>query len=97
MCYPANTMSVRRGNTTTLSVSVDAETLATLKQRAKRLHGGNVSAVIVELAADARVSEARHAFFKKYQIARPTEAELAEFDRELSAARGAKTKKKPSG
>ena len=83
-------MKKRAGRTRTLSVSVDEETLATLKRRAKKLHDGNVSAVIVELAADARASEARQAFFKKYKVPRPTEAELQEFDRELQGAKVAK-------
>jgi hypothetical protein len=86
-------MRKRTGRTQTLSVSVDAETLAALKRRAARLYDGNVSAVIVELAADARVSEARHAFFEKYKIPRPSESELEEFDRNLRRARPLKKKK----
>ncbi len=42
-----------------VSVSIRADDLALLKRRAKRLHGGNVSAVIAELAETIRRQDAR--------------------------------------
>jgi hypothetical protein len=41
-----------------ISVSVAAEDLAILRRRAKRLYGGNLSAVIHELAQKAKKQEA---------------------------------------
>src|SRR5262249_43504540 len=57
LCYRGSTMQKRAGRTAKVSISIDREDLKALKQRAKRLHGGNVSAVIAELAADARLLE----------------------------------------
>ena len=42
-----------------VSVSIREDDLALLKRRAKRVHGGNVSAVIAELAQTMRRQEAR--------------------------------------
>lgn len=50
-------MKKRAGMTEKISISLDRDDLKALKRRAKRLHGGNVSAVIAELAADARLLE----------------------------------------
>jgi hypothetical protein len=50
-------MQKRAGITEKISISLDREDLAALKKRAKRLYRGNVSAVIAELAADARLLE----------------------------------------
>lgn len=43
-----------------ISISLSRADLAALKKRAKRLHAGNVSAVIAELAADAVLLEGMH-------------------------------------
>lgn len=51
-------MAVRAGATTKLSVSVKNDDLAVLKARAKRMHGGNVSAVFAELIAQVKRQEA---------------------------------------
>jgi len=50
-------MSKRAGVTEKISISINREDLKALKKRAKRLHDGNVSAVIAELAADAKLLE----------------------------------------
>jgi hypothetical protein len=60
LCYHGSTMRKRAGTTEKISVSLDREDLKALKQRAKRLYDGNVSAVIAELAADARLLEGMH-------------------------------------
>lgn len=50
-------MTKRAGLTEKISISVNREDLKALKRRAKRLYDGNVSAVIAELAADAKLLE----------------------------------------
>jgi hypothetical protein len=51
-------MAKRAGVTKKVSLSVNREDLAVLKNRAKRLHGGNVSAVFAELIAEIKRREA---------------------------------------
>jgi hypothetical protein len=51
-------MSKRAGNTAKVSLSVRKDDLEVLKRRAKRLHGGNVSAVFAELIAIIKRQEA---------------------------------------
>lgn len=50
-------MAKRAGVTKKVSLSVNREDLAVLKKRAKRLHGGNVSAVFAELIAEIKRRE----------------------------------------
>lgn len=50
-------MSKRAGITEKISVSVNRDDLRILKKRAKRLHDGNLSAVIAEIIARAREQE----------------------------------------
>lgn len=50
-------MAKRAGITEKISISVNREDLNILKKRAKRLHGGNVSAVIAEIIARAKEQE----------------------------------------
>jgi hypothetical protein len=47
-------MAKRAGVTQKVSFSVNREDLAMLKKRAKRLNGGNVSAVFADLNAEIR-------------------------------------------
>ncbi len=51
-------MAKRSGVTEKVSLSVHREDLALLKRRARRLHGGNVSAVFAELIAEIKRREA---------------------------------------
>jgi hypothetical protein len=51
-------MAKRAGVTSKVSLSVHKDDLALLKQRAKRLYGGNVSAVFAELIATIKRQEA---------------------------------------
>ena len=51
-------MRKRAGVTSKVSLSVHKDDLEILKQRAKRLHGGNVSAVFAELIATIKRQEA---------------------------------------
>ena len=47
-------MARRVGRTSTVSISVDAETQAILRAEAKRSYGGNVSALIAAIAREAK-------------------------------------------
>jgi len=51
-------MVKRSGVTRKVSLSVNGEDLAMLKKRAKRLHGGNVSALFADLIAEIKRREA---------------------------------------
>lgn len=51
-------MSKRAGVTSKVSLSVHRDDLEMLKRRAKRLYGGNVSAVFAELIATIKRQEA---------------------------------------
>ena len=54
-------MAKRAGKTETLSISLPPEPLRLLRSRAKRMHGGNLSAAIAEAAETLRLEEARQA------------------------------------
>lgn len=47
-------MKRRAGKTTTFSISVDSETQRLLKSEAKRIYGGNVSALVSAIAKEAK-------------------------------------------
>ena len=51
-------MAKRAGTTRKVSISVGARDFAVVKARAKRMHGGNVSAVFAELIATLKRQEA---------------------------------------
>jgi hypothetical protein len=57
VCYPGSTMTKRAGVTAKISISLRQSDAASLRKRAKRLYGGNLSAVIAELAGDAALLE----------------------------------------
>jgi len=46
--------------TTKISIAITQEDLRTLRARAKRIHGGNLSAAIADAAAKLRREEAAH-------------------------------------
>ena len=60
LCCHKSTMKKRAGVTEKISISLGREDLKALKRRARRLHGGNLSAVVAELAADAKLLEGMH-------------------------------------
>lgn len=65
LCYDCTNMSSRTkraGTTVTLSVSLHPKDVAILRRRAKRVHGGNVSAAIADAAELLRIEENRQAF-----------------------------------
>ena len=70
----------RAGNTVTLSVSMSPQDAAVLRRRARRLHGGNVSAAIGDAAELLRIEENRQAFAAKL------EEELGPLDPDVARA-----------
>ncbi len=73
MCYPGSTMSKvspaskpsaprsRPGRTEKISVSLDRADVDSLRKRAKKLYGGNLSAAVAEGARRIREEEGREA------------------------------------
>ena len=84
-------MPKRAGATEKISISVRSSDLASLKRRAKRLYGGNVSAVIAELAADAALLEGMHDL-----VARLGGPSLTDDDRESLDREWARQAPRPS-
>ena len=82
---------MRAGRTKTTSFSLDEATLANLKALARRRHGGNVSALLGELASHEAKFAAAEAFFDKYGIAPLDERTVARIEAEW---RGELPKKK---
>ena len=83
MCYNCTIMAGRKrraGSTITMSISMSPKDVAVLRKRAKRLHGGNVSAAIADAAELLRIEENRQAF------AANLEKELGPLDPGLSRA-----------
>lgn len=72
------TMAKRAGKTVKVSVSLDAEDVATLKEQARKLYGGNLSAAFAEAARWIRQREARRLLVEEMGGARLTpEARMA--------------------
>lgn len=78
-----------------VSVSIQADLLAAITRRAKRLYGGNISAVIAEMGEDVKRLDAMDRYFEKYRIAPLTDGARARLSAELAAPVPApKTKRK---
>lgn len=81
----------RAGATETFSVSVDPETKRALRALADSAFGGNLSALVTDMAADARRRLAAGAYLRRHGLEDPTPIEAdalqAEIDREISAPR----------
>lgn len=75
-------MAKRAGTTEKISISVRSSDLASLRKRAKRLYGGNVSAVIAELAADAALLEGMHDLVDRLGGLSLTDEDRASLDQE---------------
>jgi len=90
-------MAKRAGVTEKVSLSVNREDLAVLKKRAKRLHGGNVSAVFAELIAEIKRREAWERAVAWYGgPLELTDEERASIDREIlggTSGRGTRRKR----
>jgi hypothetical protein len=77
---------MRTGETRTTSFSLDDTTRSNLKALASRRHGGNVSALISELAAREVKLAAAEAFFEKYGIPPLSDAAVARIESEWQSA-----------
>jgi hypothetical protein len=92
-------MSKRAGATEKISISVRSADLSALRRRAKRLHGGNLSAVIAELAADAALLEGMQDLVDRLGGPILTDEDREGLDREWTTPRtpGRKPKAKSPG
>ena len=90
MCYIFNMKKARRaGATETFSVSVDPKTKQALRALANKDFGGNLSALVTDLAEEARRRMAADAYLHRHRIAPPSKVEAdaieADIGRELTA------------
>jgi post-segregation antitoxin (ccd killing protein) len=65
----------RPGRTRTFSISVDDETRETLKEAARRLYDGNVSALVTALARELKRKQALEWLLAASGVPRMTDAE----------------------
>jgi len=83
--------SRRAGATETFSVSVDPETKRALRALADSAFGGNLSALVTDLAEDARRRMAARAYLRKHGIPELSAGDAAhlqtQIDREVSASK----------
>ncbi len=75
----------RPGATVTFSVSVDPETKRALRALADEQFGGSVSAVVTDMAEQARRRLAAVAYLARASVPRARPTELAEIEAELAA------------
>jgi hypothetical protein len=88
-------MTKRAGVTRKVSLSVHEDDLWFIKERAKRVHGGNVSAVFSDLIARIRREEALRKAFEWYgEPIVLTSAERSQIDDEILGRRRAARQKK---
>lgn len=93
LCYTVSMKkrTRRAGATETFSVSVDPETKRALRALADRDFAGNLSALVTELAEEARRRMAAGAYLKRHRVPEVSKAEAeaiqAEIDREVRGAR----------
>jgi hypothetical protein len=76
-----------------VSVSIQPELLAAITRRAKRLYGGNISAVIAEMGEDIKRLDAMDRYFATYQVAPLTDAARARVDEALFASESSEREK----
>jgi hypothetical protein len=88
----------RTGATETFSVSVDPETKRALRALADSAFGGNLSALVTDLAEDARRRIAAGKYLRRHGVADATAMEgdaiQAQIDREISASRRHRAKRR---
>jgi hypothetical protein len=77
-----------------ISVTIAEGDLSWLRRRAKRLHGGNLSAAIVEATRTLRRQEALQAFLEDEGVPRLEPAELAEITSEWAVPAAAARKRR---
>jgi hypothetical protein len=81
-------------STTKISITLDDADLSWLRRRAKKVHGGNLSAVMAEAARILRKQEALRAFLDEEGVARLSADALARIQEEWRPAR--RSKKRPA-
>jgi hypothetical protein len=86
----------RAGATETFSVSVDPETKRALRVLANEDFGGNLSALVTDLAEEARRRMAAGAYLRRQGISVPTEKEALAIQKEI-AREVAHAKRRPKG
>lgn len=69
-----------------VSVSIQPELLAAITRRAKRLYGGNISAVIAEMGEDVKRLDAMDRYLEDYRLAPLTDEARVRVDAELFGA-----------
>jgi len=99
LCYIFSMKKPRRaGATETFSVSVDPATKQALRALANRDFGGNLSALVTDLAEEARRRMAADAYLRRHGIPAPSTAEAdaveREIGRELAAWKKKRTKRR---
>lgn len=82
-------MPPRSGATEKVSISLRRSDLLALRKRAERLYGGNLSAVIAELAADAALLEGMHQLVRRLGGASLSDADRTSLDAEWARDRAA--------
>jgi hypothetical protein len=89
--------SRRAGATETFSVSVDPETKRALRALADSDFEGNLSALVTDMAEEARRRMAAGAYLKRHRIAELSKSEAdrleAELEREIAAAKRPRKRK----
>lgn len=70
----------RAGATETFSVSVDLETKRALRRLADKQYGGNLSALVTDLAEEARRRLSSGAYLERQSIARLDGPEVAQLE-----------------
>ena len=90
--------SRRLGATETFSVSVDPETKRALRALADSAFGGNLSALVTDLAEEARRRLAAGGYLRRHRLPEPTRDEAdavqAQIDREVAAWKKRKPKRR---
>lgn len=77
-----------------ISVAITHEDLATLRSRAERVHGGNLSAAVADAAAKLRREEAAHRLLERLGAAPLSEERAAEIHAELRGTKSQPGSKK---
>lgn len=88
----------RTGATETFSVSVDPETKQALRALADSAFGGNLSALVTDLAEEARRRMAAGKYLKRHGVAGVTDQEAdtiqLQIKREIAASRKPRSKRR---
>ena len=83
----------RAGATETIGISVSPETKKVLKAAAKARHGGNVSALIEELAEELKRQQALDRLWSWYGGPELTDEERRAFDAEIEGRKPVRRRK----